>query len=139
MNALRGSGLLIEMEVPSGRGIRSEGFRSLGRVERDRHVDSADARAFSVPYSRWSRMAGVYVLSTLSEHGSGTGKSYEGFIRYAGEGRIPGLMGIGFDPANPVDSDRLVDVLDNDRIFCSDPRNFNDPWIPSLIRPRCAR
>jgi hypothetical protein len=33
-----------------------------------------------------------------------------------------------FDPTNSVDCDRLADVLESNRIFCSDPRNFNDPW-----------
>ena len=32
-----------------------------------------------------------------------------------------------FDPANSVHSERLADVLCNNRIFCSDPRSFNDP------------
>jgi len=50
-------------------------------------------------------------------------------VRYAGEAGITSLYHYqDFDSANSVDSDRLVDVLDNNRIFCSDPRSFNDPW-----------
>jgi len=50
-------------------------------------------------------------------------------VRYAGEAGITSLYHYqDFDPANSVDSDRLVDVLDNNRMFCSDPRSFNDPW-----------
>lgn len=49
--------------------------------------------------------------------------------RYAGRAGIASLYHYqDFNPATSVDSDRLIDVLNNNRIFCSDPRSFNDPW-----------
>jgi Protein of unknown function (DUF2971) len=50
-------------------------------------------------------------------------------IGSAGKARTPSLFHYqDFNPANPVHSERLMDILENIRIFCSDPRSFNDPW-----------
>jgi hypothetical protein len=50
-------------------------------------------------------------------------------VRFAGQAGLSCLYHYqDFDPRGFVDSDRLADVLGNHRIFCSNPRNFNDPW-----------
>jgi hypothetical protein len=48
-------------------------------------------------------------------------------IRYAGQAGISRLYHYqDFQPG--VLTDRLVDILQNHRIYCSNPADFNDPW-----------
>ncbi|MGA3029053.1 MAG: DUF2971 domain-containing protein [Bryobacteraceae bacterium] len=50
-------------------------------------------------------------------------------IRIAGQAGISSLYHYqDFHADRLVDVERLVDVLENHRVYCSDPADFNDPW-----------
>jgi hypothetical protein len=50
-------------------------------------------------------------------------------VRFAGQAGIERLFHYqDFNPPNPIDVERLTDILTRNRIFCSDPTTFNDPW-----------
>jgi len=55
-------------------------------------------------------------------------------IRFAGQtGLYKPLHYQDFQP--DLHSDRLVDILQNHRIYCSNPADFNDPWDVTIFRP----